>query len=184
MAAAQKVGFKTTLYVGALDWWLNCVDSERGIHAQNYERFGSGGTANNPLNTPPWDARHFEVGAGHAGSISRDRMIRRYWLALAPDKRQVLRAHYAHGRWPLGADVLSIHTRNSGGDREGATMPGAALFLATSAGTLGEVLDACQRRPGASVVTVAREAAIDAVVTAHTAYARIEAAESEDWLGA
>jgi hypothetical protein len=111
-------------------------------------------------------------------------MIRRYWLALPADKQQVLRAHYAHGRWPLGADVLSIHTRRSGGDREGATMPGCALLLATTAGTLGELLDACQRRPAASVVTAAREAAIDAVVAAHLAYSRIELAESEDWLGA
>lgn len=186
--AAETIETRTTLYIGDLDWWLNCADAARNHHAQNYDR---GSVTANPLNTPPWTERHFELGRSRAGAFTKDRRIRAAWLRFSADERRVLCAHYRHARWPLGARHLSICERPIG-DNESLYMPGAALFLAGLASPdgkrLGQLLDAIQRRPADEVVVQARERACRAVLAAHRTWfggqELAATAEASTWLEA
>lgn len=187
MAAAQNIGAeptRTTLYVADLDWWINCADSERNFHGQTYER---GSITSNPLNTPPWTERHFEVGRSGHGAFTKDRRIRVGWLRFSPTERVLLQAHYMHARWPLGAHHVSLCTRPIG-DNESLYMPGAALYLSQVADEDGaeirKLLDALQRKPSAPVITKALDRARAAVEAAHATWFGQAEAEAQAWMEA
>ncbi len=171
---------KPVLYVSCIDWWLNCSDAERNYHAQQYER---GSFTANPLNTPPWTERHFELGRAGGGAFTKDRRVRLGWLRFNPAERSLMAAHYKHARWPLGAHHVSLCTRPIG-DNESLYMPGAALYLALEAGELGELLDALQRKPSAAVVGRAVERAREGVQAAHGTWFGQADAEALSWMEA
>jgi hypothetical protein len=173
------------LYLNDLDWLLNCLDADSRFHAQGYE---PSSIRSNPLNTPPWTSRHFEVGKPRVGAVTRGRRVRRFWLGLSGEDQTLLAAHYSHGKWPVATtECLSIFRRPIGDDQS-VFMPGATLFLAYRAhitkqnDRLGKLLDACQRNTSAPVIIEAKARAVKAVTAAHEAYLKLEADEAQAWL--
>ncbi|MBA2724271.1 MAG: hypothetical protein H0U56_15565 [Methylibium sp.] len=179
------------LWCSALDWWLNSRDAACGVRSgmggqiAQLERGGAGGGSDIDLAgsyVHPYHDGQVSF-RGQTRAVAKDRRIRLEWQRIPSVQQRVLVAHYAHGRWPIGTQALSLLERTVG-DREGVFMPGAALWLAQADGTLGELLDACQRKPTAPVIGKARANATAAVRAAHRAYYEAAKGEATAWLEA